>query len=354
MPRDINGNYTLPSGNPVVAGTPVSDVWANQTLADIAEALSDSLSRSGEGGMLVGFENAAGNITAPGITWTDETSAGFYRAGAGDFRYAIGGVDMFQITSTAVKFNKAINGAAGANIASASTVNLSAATGNVVHITGTTTITAVTLAGGMFRTVIFDDALTLTHHATNNNLPGAANITTAAGDRAVYWSDGTTVWCVSYTRATGAPVATFTTGMIMLWSGTIATIPAGWALCNGSNGTPDLRDKFIIGASSDDAGVAKTNITGSLTQTGGSKDAVNVSHTHTATVTDPGHNHTGAVYESDFGYAGGGSVYGRVFAGVSVTGSSVTGITVSNSTEGVSGTNQNLPPYYALAYIMKL
>ncbi len=59
-------------------------------------------------------------------------------------------------------------------------------------------------------------------------------------------------------------------GVIVLWSGTVATIPAGWALCNGTLGTPDLRDRFVVGARQDDAGVAKTNITGALTQSGGS------------------------------------------------------------------------------------
>lgn len=93
----------------------------------------------------------------------------------------------------------------GSNIVSASTINLDTATGNRVHITGTTTITAVTLTRGP-RTVIFDGVLTLTHHATNNNLPGGANITTAAGDRATYESDGTTVYCVSYIKANGLAV----------------------------------------------------------------------------------------------------------------------------------------------------
>ena len=95
----------------------------------------------------------------------------------------------------------------GSNIASASTVNLDTATGNRVHITGTTTITAVTLTRGP-RTVIFDGALTLTHNATTNNLPGAANITAAAGDRAIYESDGTTVYCVAYIKKDGTPVVT--------------------------------------------------------------------------------------------------------------------------------------------------
>ena len=90
----------------------------------------------------------------------------------------------------------------GTPIASAATINLDTATGNRLHITGTTPITAVTLTRGP-RTVFFDGALILTHHASNNNLPGAANITTAAGDRAIYQSDGTIVYCVAYQRADG-------------------------------------------------------------------------------------------------------------------------------------------------------
>ena len=142
----------------------------------------------------------------------------------------------------------------------------------------------------------------------------------------------------------------FVAGMIIMWSGTIATIPTGFVLCNGSNSTPDLRDKFIIGASADSGGAAKTNVTASYTQTGGTKDAIVVSHTHTATVTDPGHQHTM------------GSDNCKIAVEISVantgtsgetTNTATTGITVANSTEGSSGTNQNLPPYYALAFIMK-
>lgn len=151
-----------------------------------------------------------------------------------------------------------------------------------------------------------------------------------------------------------ALASAFSTGMIMMWSGTIATIPSGWVLCNGSNGTPDLRNRFVIGAHSDTAGVAYSTVTGSNTQTGGTKDAINVSHTHTATVTDPGHIHTftnplaGSPNNSQI-------MRGDVLQATSYTqtASATTGITVANSTEGSSGTNQNLPPYYALAFIMK-
>lgn len=146
----------------------------------------------------------------------------------------------------------------------------------------------------------------------------------------------------------------FSTGMIMMWSGSIATIPSGWVLCNGSNSTPDLRNKFIIGAHSDTAGVAYSTVTGSNTTTGGTKDAIVVSHTHTATVTDPGHNHTfsGTLAKTDT-VSGGGITIKTREDGTTTTSTATTGITVANSTEGSSGTNQNLPPYYALAFIMK-
>jgi len=144
----------------------------------------------------------------------------------------------------------------------------------------------------------------------------------------------------------------FVAGMIIMWSGTIATIPTGWLLCNGSSSTPDLRDKFIIGATADSGGAAKTNITGTPSQTGGSKDASLPSHTHTATVTDAGHLHTYS-YPSSIGLAGGGNNLSAGSGSSTNTSTAFTGITVANSTEGVSATNANLVPYYALAFIMK-
>lgn len=100
-----------------------------------------------------------------------------------------------------------INEAQGADIASAGTVNLDTATGNLVDVTGTTTITAITLSVGRERVVRFTGALTLTHGASLV-LPGAANITTAAGDFAIFrgYASGV-VRCVVYQRASGVPVA---------------------------------------------------------------------------------------------------------------------------------------------------
>ena len=145
--------------------------------------------------------------------------------------------------------------------------------------------------------------------------------------------------------ATSFALTKIISGMIIMWSGSQASIPSGWLLCNGSNGTPNLMDRFVIGAGNSYA----------VGTTGGSKDAIVVSHTHTATVTDAGHTHnnktkyigansgTGAIYELENSGTG---------SNVS-TYSSTTGITVANSTAGSSGVNANLPPYYALCYIMK-
>ena len=136
-------------------------------------------------------------------------------------------------------FTGAQEWATGTAIASASTINLNTATGNRVHITGTTAITAVTLTRGP-RTVIFDGILTLTHNATTNNLPGAANITTAAGDRAIYEGDGTTVYCVSYIR-----VATTGTGSTVLSTSPTLVTPALGTPASGilSSCTVDGTDK---------------------------------------------------------------------------------------------------------------
>jgi hypothetical protein len=141
---------------------------------------------------------------------------------------------------------------------------------------------------------------------------------------------------------------TIPTGVITLWYGAIGSVPTGWYLCDGSNGTPDLRDKFVVGAGS----------TYSVAATGGSTDAIVVTHTHTATsvVTDPTHSHSFTASVSTYGPRGGaGSEYWGAAPSGSTTAAASTGITVAttNASAGTSGTNANLPPYYALAYIMK-
>ena len=146
-----------------------------------------------------------------------------------------------------------------------------------------------------------------------------------------------------------AALITVPAGLISLWSGSIVSIPSGWYLCDGSNGTPDLRNKFIVGAGS----------TYAVNATGGSADAIVVSHSHTAstTATDSGHVHAQQTYTAinqggstpaGFSQVGGVNyAYNTASASANITAST----TVASS--GASGTNANLPPYYALAYIQK-
>lgn len=96
-----------------------------------------------------------------------------------------------------------------ADIPSAMTTDLSTATGEYVHVTGTTTITGLgTLAAGVERSVEFTGILTLTHNASSLILPGGASITTAAGDTAIFRSEGSGNWrCISYVRAASPPLS---------------------------------------------------------------------------------------------------------------------------------------------------
>jgi microcystin-dependent protein len=150
--------------------------------------------------------------------------------------------------------------------------------------------------------------------------------------------------------ATPPPATPIPAGGIFLWSGSIGSIPAGYVLCNGSNGTPDLRDRFVVGAGS----------TYSVDATGGSANAIVVTHTHTATsvVTDPGHTHVVPLMNTNAPSNGSGNLTGANDTPTSypvTSNSNTTGITVATTvaSAGTSGTNANLPPYFALCYIMK-
>jgi hypothetical protein len=103
----------------------------------------------------------------------------------------------------------ALNEAKGADIASGGTTNIASATGNFVHITGTSAITGFgTAQAGTRRVLVFDGALLLTHNATSLILPTAANINTVAGDTATMVSEGSGNWrCTSYQRKDGTSLA---------------------------------------------------------------------------------------------------------------------------------------------------
>jgi len=163
---------------------------------------------------------------------------------------------------------------------------------------------------------------------------------TPAGPTATSTTNTTQLATTAY--VTTAVGASFPTGGIILWAGAEAAIPSGWILCNGSGGSPDLRDRFVVGAGT----------TYAVNATGGSANAVAVNHTHTGSVTDPGHAHA-ILYQSTVA----GGAYGSSTSGTSsgtTTDSNTTGISITvNPLTGEAGTNKNLPPYFALCYIYK-
>ena len=146
---------------------------------------------------------------------------------------------------------------------------------------------------------------------------------------------------------------TIPVGGIIMWSGTIAAIPSNWSLCNGSNGTPDLRNTFVIGAHSDDSG-AKTTVTGSATASGGSKDATLVTHTHKYAFASEDSGDIGNGYNSSgiTNVTNHGDINELSQSG-SDDGADLAGYTADTQSQGSAATNANLPPYFALAYIMR-
>lgn len=177
-------------------------------------------------------------------------------------------------------------------------------------------------------------------------------------------------------------------GMIVMWGGSVGSIPAGWHLCNGQNGTPDLRDRFVVGASgsyavgnvggSNSVTLSSSNLPAhahSVSVTGTSGAAGGHLHNATSTVSDPGHAHT--VTDSNIISGSGLYVYPQVTGQTPstttrATSTSGTGITVGTTVAAVadhthtlslSGTSGSVgsgasvdirPPFYALCYIQKM
>lgn len=264
MSRNGSGTYSLPAGNPVVTGTTISSTWANNTLSDIATALTGSIAADGQTAItanlpMSGYKHTGvGAATARGqyaridevqdgtatyltsVSGTDTISASatpsltayaagqvfrFVAAGAntGAATLNINGLGAKSITkngASALSAGDISSGAvitvvydgtrfqiflvvslgsntftglqtfaAGANIASATTVDLTAATGNCPRITGTTTTTALTMNEGQQMMLVADAAWPLTYHATTLNISTGANYTCTAGENLFAYKD---------------------------------------------------------------------------------------------------------------------------------------------------------------------
>lgn len=196
---------------------------------------------------------------------------------------------------------------------------------------------------------------------------------TPAAPTAVLGTNTTQIATTAF--ATAAATAAFPVGGIIMWSGSIAAIPSGWSLCNGANGTPDLRDRFVIGAGTTYAvnatgGSATVTPSGTLGGTSGS--------TALTEAQMPKHYHRlwGPAAISGFtqGSISGAGVFNggtpddgaQTYGSYSVGGDAVSGGFTQGTANGnghthdagsltFTGTSQtNLPPYLALAYIMRV
>ena len=170
---------------------------------------------------------------------------------------------------------------------------------------------------------IQDEGSDLSNEATTLNFVGAGVTSSGTGTTKTITIDGG---------------GGFVTGMIMMFSGT--TAPSGWVLCDNSTeaqaaNAPDLRDRFIVG----------TGNSYNLNATGGSANAVLIGHSHTYNRPNTSTNPNGGAPAGDPGEIG--STFG------SYSTSTVGVNTAGNSSTSQTGTNANLPPYYALAFIMK-
>jgi len=168
---------------------------------------------------------------------------------------------------------------------------------------------------------------------------GIGSTSNAYGKKYIQTTEPTTDVCdgdIWYdTTAGSGSSGGFVTGMIMMFSGT--TAPTGWVLCNNSTeaqaaNAPDLRDRFIVG----------TGSSYSLNATGGSANAVLIAHSHV-------HNNDIVEEGNEFSIGPGSRSASSLNDSTEITGINAAG----SSNTSQTGTNANLPPYYALAFIMK-
>ena len=329
-----------------------------------------------------------GIITAPSAVFTGNVSI------AGTLTYEdVTSIDSIGIITARsdIRANGNIVGDNATNVSGINNVTATAFYGNGANLTG---IDATKIITGNTQVQTID---------TGSN--GHVKVITEGGERlrisnggqiglsgANYGSSGQVLTsqgsgsAAAWTTVIGVP-----SGIIAVWSGSEGSIPSGWYLCNGSNGTPDLRNRFIVGAGSGSSySVGNTGgsntVTLSTSQIRAHSHTTN-NHSHNASVSDPGHGHsvsvsdpghshntsvTGAKLFPGYGgahvpYGGAGGYPGTHFnmsnanTGISANASNAnTSISVStgnanpstNNTGG-GGSHENRPPYYALCYIMK-
>lgn len=244
MPRNGSGTYSLPAGNPVEPNTVIETEWANDTMEDIGNEITNSLSRTGEGGMLAPLRFYDGTESVPGIAWIDETSTGFYLEDAGEFAATVLTEAVAKFTSNGVTIpankdltvlgDQTVGGTLGVTgvITATGGVNGNITTSSATITGGTINGTAIggsTAAAGAFTTLSASGAFSLSGDQVQVS-EGGTGATTASGARtALGLAIGTDVPSPTGTGASG-------TWNISV-SGNAATVSNG-VYTNGSYSNP--------------------------------------------------------------------------------------------------------------------
>lgn len=252
-----------------------------------------------------------------------------------------------------------------------------------INVTGVTA-TPVVLSAAQYRNLIIKFSGTLTANVTyqlpsgiggkwvlKNSATGAFTITFASlGGGTSFVANAGFANAVSDGVNTAGNFDSIASGVITMWSGSIVSVPSGWFLCDGTNGTPDLRDRFIVGAGSTYA-VAATG--GAATVTLTLAETPIHDHTygtissgsaglHSHGINDPGHTHIyntvltgGGRTSTGVGSTATGVQTDLRFTGLTLNAAGLHNHTYSGSTTplGDGGGHENRPPYFALCYIRK-
>lgn len=165
---------------------------------------------------------------------------------------------------------------------------------------------------------------------------GGTAVTSTAAELNIM--DGVTATATEINLLAGkTTLETFPVGGIIMWSGTVAAIPTGWALCDGTNGTPNLTGKFVVHADADSGGTYDVGDTGGA-------DSVTLT-----TSQIPSHTHS---YTDSY------VLQSSLNPGIDIDFNATTWnpnglLNKTTGSAGSGGSHENRPPYYALAYIMK-
>jgi len=295
MPRNSSGTYTLPV-SAFVAGTTIKSADVNSDLADVGTALTQSVATTGVSSMTGPLKLADGSLAAPSLTLASDTTTGWYRSGAGTWVYVSSGSAVLTLAGT------------GGTITNLTVTNLT--------VTGSFSVAANRIVG---------------------------EVVDYCG------SSAPALWLLAFGQAISRTTYSSLFGII----GTTYGVGDGSTTFN----VPDYRGRIGIGR--DDMGGAAANritaggsgINGTVLGTTGGEQAHTLttaelaSHSHANSLNDPGHFHTQQTSTFNLNPSGGTS--GGTLCGIATTintGTSTTGMTITNANAGSGNAHNNVQP----------